>query len=320
MFITILLFTIFSSTSANLNNTYTNISKKHNLHDFTISENYVLSNPNYQLRNTNNYHPYIDENVTIEDFKFHTFAKTTETEPSEIYEAITTFGVLSVEETNAVEGGAIYVKEAPEKTYTNYLLYFPNISDTRDEMYQFLHSNFYEHDTFLSHIYSEEEKEISNIIFPVIKLINQEKNFDSMNSKDFNEYVQTNNLEINKKLSNASNTLINFVKKNFNPLQNFLNNQLSTEIEFRKFKSFNISNSSDNLNYKIIDSNPGDKIDSLCLINYNGKENGRTNFSSSSFAPLGYDGGEENIYQILKYNGNDEIKLLNKYRLLLSGQ
>lgn len=54
VFLAIGIFTLLSSTTKNITNTYNQISKKGNLHDFTVSEQYSLGNTDYQIYGIDN--------------------------------------------------------------------------------------------------------------------------------------------------------------------------------------------------------------------------------------------------------------------------
>jgi putative ABC transport system permease protein len=51
VFLSIGIFTILNSVSSNISNEYSRITTSGNLHDFTISENYVIGNAKYDFDN-----------------------------------------------------------------------------------------------------------------------------------------------------------------------------------------------------------------------------------------------------------------------------
>jgi putative ABC transport system permease protein len=53
VFLSVGVFTLLSSTTSNINNTYNSIAKEGNLHDLTISEQYSIGNSDYTFYKTN---------------------------------------------------------------------------------------------------------------------------------------------------------------------------------------------------------------------------------------------------------------------------
>jgi putative ABC transport system permease protein len=57
VFLAIGIFTLLSSTTKNITNTYDDISQKGNMHDFTVSEQYSLGNTDYAVYAFDGQHP-----------------------------------------------------------------------------------------------------------------------------------------------------------------------------------------------------------------------------------------------------------------------
>jgi hypothetical protein len=86
-----------------------------------------------------------------------------------------------------------------------------------------------------------------------------------------------------QKLESAeAQTILNVVTQTDTPIQNYLDNDLSDAVTYRNFKSLDISNSPDGYLYKVVQSNPEDKIDKI----YSLDENKLNNFSTLTFNPL----------------------------------
>jgi hypothetical protein len=66
VFLAIGIFTLLSSTTKNITNTYNNISQKGNMHDFTVSEQYSLGNTDYAFYAMDGQHP--DGGTDLDEF------------------------------------------------------------------------------------------------------------------------------------------------------------------------------------------------------------------------------------------------------------
>jgi hypothetical protein len=76
--------------------------------------------------------------------------------------------------------------------------------------------------------------------------------------------------------------LINTVTQTDTPMQQYLNKDLSDKVQWRNFKSLDITNSPDGKLYKMVQSNPEDKIDKVVLFD----DNQQNNFSTTAFNPM----------------------------------
>jgi hypothetical protein len=77
--------------------------------------------------------------------------------------------------------------------------------------------------------------------------------------------------------------LINVVTQTDTPMQEYLLSQdMEKKVDIRNFKSIDITNSPDGKLYKMVQSNPDDKIDKVVLFGKNQQDN----FSTTEFNPL----------------------------------
>jgi hypothetical protein len=86
-----------------------------------------------------------------------------------------------------------------------------------------------------------------------------------------------------QKLESAdAQTILNVVTQTDTPIQQYLSKDLKDDVTYRNFKSLDISNSPDGFLYKMVQSNPEDKIDKI----YSLDKNKLNNFSTQVFNPL----------------------------------
>jgi hypothetical protein len=83
----------------------------------------------------------------------------------------------------------------------------------------------------------------------------------------------------------TAQTILNVISQTDTPIQEYLSDPtagLGNDVTFRNFKSLGINNSPDDILYKVVQSNPEDKIDKI----YSLDENKLNNFSIHDFNPL----------------------------------
>jgi hypothetical protein len=128
--------------------------------------------------------------------------------------------------------------------------------------------------------------------------------------------------EIISACSKAVNNLLHFVlNNNETPLALKLQHDYKNSLTFQKNESLNIDNTSDNIFYKVIKSNPTDIIDKMYLLNYNNQNSGQENFDSiNDFKPFGFSPKDyDHIDTILNCkvaNGTDDQTIVKKAKLL----
>jgi hypothetical protein len=101
-----------------------------------------------------------------------------------------------------------------------------------------------------------------------------EINGDTTNSDHALLLLEENKIEAN---------LINVVTQTDTPMQEYLRSQdMENKVDIRNFKSIDITNSPDGKLYKMVQSNPDDKIDKVVLFGKNQQDN----FLTTEFNPL----------------------------------
>jgi hypothetical protein len=137
----------------------------------------------------------------------------------------------------------------------------------------------------------------STLLHPLIEIENNNTEYatlsylnnsaDHKSNKIYSDIINELDISGDLKLLGAKENaivaeLINTVTQTDTPMEQYLDQSMKDKVDWRNFKSLDINNSPDGKSYKIVQSNPEDKIDKVVLFNNNQHDN----FSTSLFDPM----------------------------------
>lgn len=290
VFLSSAIFTTLNSTTTSINKEYERISKEGNLHNFTTSELYNVGSIKYNNSAET-------QKIKEEDVKtpLYNKKKLVKSKDDQI------FPLFDVS------------KEGEKCSITShYILDYDNISP--DSIIR----KFYENPT-MREKYStllepsvEIEMEYTKIkssydycadITKQVPYGLEEENKSPMTSGEIETLLEKfDYATINDKLLTYSNQLSKIVSEQNTPLSSYLEDKeegLGDDVQFRRFKSLNITSSPDKIFYKSVLSNPTDKIDKIVNIKKAKDEGTEWNNVDT----------KECTYNILDYKNNENYSL-----------
>lgn len=264
VFLAVSIFTGADGTTTAINNVYKSISKKGNLHDFTVSELYnvgvvkyannieeetidEVSNKNYLYNNN----LLVKSNDQTDPLLFP-YINAIKNQKKENEYILTIHYLLAIDQiANKTSLKNFYLSALQNQELWNkyaYLLsptivYATNITD--QELITYL--------TSTQKAYGKDSQEITALSASQITTL--------FNKLDF--------AQVNFQLNNLTNEIYEVVGSVGTPIVQYLDDTetgLGNDVKWRNFKSLNIANSSDQIFYKMVQSNPNDEIDKMCLI------------------------------------------------------
>ena len=310
VFLSVGIYTTLSGTTSAINKEYKRILKDGNLHDFTISELYNVGVVRYSN--------------TIEKFK--------DANGEDVYSCLYNDNLLSKIKIEGTDETIIapYVTVTGVRNKANVsITYTVDISNCDDNASL---KSFYL-DSWTNHLRNPSSTDIwtnhieylqPTISYQNIRLDENAFTYFTESQKrygknNFNDYVELskdnydsyyNALQINNNTQNDlltfANGLYSIVGQENTLMSQYLSN-LSGVSEFRNFTSLNIDNSSDNIYYKVIKSNPTDTVDSLVSIDPNNGVN-KTQWNNFDV--------KDCTFNVLDFNSNDNWSLNQTLRYI----
>lgn len=276
-----------SNTTANITNEYTSLANRGKLHDFTASELYEVGSAVYT--------PYTkgvsyvcngQENPSYSDFRKYDDVSTANITTSDLYgvaglgiRAMTYYVPVPEQQINqdgegnyiytrdyhiklsAEQSSGLYQKFAQSKPDSKYVDFIFQISqkfsapDPVSDAYQSFLNNW-------SLLTAEDLQQLATI---------------NIFSRDYEEFI--------KFLTQQSQNTFSAMTTTDTPLAMYLDQKYKDELEYRFFKSVNVTATKDNIFYKIIDSNPEDTIDRMVLFEDPIGRYGNQLYSTTSWSP-----------------------------------
>ncbi|MCF0227339.1 MAG: ABC transporter permease [Malacoplasma sp.] len=283
-FLSCTVFTGVNSTVSAVNSEYGRISRNGNLHQFTVSELYETSTPDYE----GNVETYEDNGQT----KYTGLYDNVHLVKSNDEAILPYFEFVSA---SAPGAGTAKVK------FKSFLtLSIGRLSDTSPikSFYIKCKNNEEEFEKYKDILEPEFEIELSTtnsklktLFETFIAYINTTTGAQKSYGKDSENITDLTKDEINtiinpiveqpdyttkltQLVSEATTKINEVVSTESTPIQQFINTELVDQVKYRKFESLNIDNSSDNIYYKTVKSNPTDNIDRMVLIDSYTKDDG----------------------------------------------
>lgn len=286
-------FCVMNNTTTNITNEYTSLANKGNLHDFTASELYEVGSASYTTPiNGVSY----DVNTLGVASNFNHIEDLSKVE---VEEKTFTTNWLYTGSTLSINEGTYYValphidhfqqgdNEAFTRTYNItlddktstglYQQFAVAKADTRYTQYTFkvtaIYNQEHPHDNLyrrLNNLYTVQESGYTTDNWDVIA-------GDNLFSTDYQDF--------SKFLNNQSQETLSLMTTKDTPLAVQLTDKYSKELNYRFFKSLNVTATKDNIFYKIIDSNPEDSIDKMVLFSDPDGIRGNQLFSVNDWSP-----------------------------------
>jgi hypothetical protein len=185
-------------------------------------------------------------------------------------------------------------------------------AETSDGLYQIFAKSKNPHTCFKITITDKFDDDKIPYCFKVCENINNKFNENNLTEDDLKEIFKgtdkddTGNIfhydvsecKFLELLNNKVNDIYNEMINNNNPVTKFIDDKYNGKINYKHFSALNVTTTSDNVYYKIIKSNPSDKIDKIVLFN---DQNGHSGYNL-------FDIEDASVYnsEIIFYDLNDQ--------------
>lgn len=282
-------FCVMSNTTSNITNEYTSLAKKGNLHDLTVSELYDVGKAEYRAENTPAVVYTVNEGATSFDFIEDIGSADNKVAVSQFYfnselsDQDGTFYVpMPVQTIN-------HEKETdPWSCWRTYQITLD--ADLSTGLYQ-NYAKDHAGTGFVTFEYKTptEQYESESAIPANAQLLHDvqqqgtwRRNLEALATNSvFSEDYHDFNLFVSERTS----SIYSLMTTGNTPLAKMLDTDYSNEVYYRYFKSINVTASTDNIFYKIINSNPEDKIDKMVLFKDPNSRTGNNLYSINDWAP-----------------------------------
>lgn len=289
VFFSLGIYCVMNNTTTNISNAYNNIAISGNLHDFVVNELYDIGNPSFKT-NTNIVEQKIsfDNDGKVLNRSYCFLPNTTNILTTELWT-----GPSQIDHNDGVNSYKnIYVpipelKKSHDDT-TNEIKYTRNYdifldAETSDGLYQIFAKSKSPHIWLKINISDTFKDNEIPYCFQVLENIINEPNEDNL-KKIFegNGKQDTGNIfnfdvsRFLELLNSKTNDIYNEMINNNKPVAKFIDNNYNGKINYKHFSALNVTTTNDNIYYKIIKSNPYDKVDKIVLLN---DQNGHSGYN-----------------------------------------
>lgn len=291
-------FCIMSNTTQNISNQYDSISTSGNIHDFTASELYDIGNAVYTVDTKGVYVTGTGRNFVAQNKLENPNPKQGEKKEIAISQLCT--GARTEDEKTYFFTIPEQQKLVDEKTKTTtfvrsyHLILDPDYSTGLYSKFATQGSMYVEFDVKINQAFNEDEEipEELNALqelqeAPVEQWIEDHIDaVDTVTADGTNIYQRDYSL-FTKQVNDHTNVIFSLMTTSNTPLSQELNKNYKNELDYRFFKSINVTATKDNIFYKVIDSNPSDTIDKIVMFDDPNGSQGYTLYNSTDAQPYG---------------------------------